>query len=70
MLGLYLDKVFVDPFGEGLLLHSVSLICKGGQIKRGLWRENKRKQRKRDLMLEHCNVMQENCSVIIVACII
>lgn len=66
MLGLYLDKVFVDPFGEGLLLHSVSLICKGGQIKRGLWRENKRKQRKRDLMLEQ----QENCSVIIVACII
>lgn len=33
--GLYLYKVFVDPFREGFLLHSVSFIC-----------ENKRQRRK------------------------
>lgn len=61
-VGLYLDKVFVDPFGEGFLLHSVSLICKEGQVKRGSGRDNRRKEIKRDLILEQ----QENCGVIIV----
>lgn len=45
----YLDKVLVDPFGEGFLLHPVSLICKGGQIKRGLGKDFKKKERESEI---------------------
>lgn len=33
----YLDKVLVDPFGEGFLLDTISLICKRGEGRVSRW---------------------------------
>lgn len=37
----YLDKVLVDPFGEGFLLDTISLICKRGEGQVSQWHQGR-----------------------------